>query len=290
MPFGRVVHRVPWWGKIAAKLALTHLPISSSTWQRIGLFRHGDMDDTAYARGIFDAHRRNAGISDLRDRVVLELGPGNSVATAVLAATYGARAILVDAGDFASRDLDFYRQLASELHSEGLSAPDLADVATLEELLGACGATYITDGLRGLQRLPDSSVDLVFSQAVLEHVRRHEFESTQREIRRILRPSGLASHRVDLKDHLGGGLNNLRFSPKVWESETFVAAGFYTNRLSFSEMLAVFRATFPVVSVQDVTRWDGRPIRRRQLHATFRGRSDDDLLVSGFRIRVALTE
>ena len=41
----------------------------------------------------------------------------------------------------------------------------------------------------------------------------------------MIRPGGLCSHVVDLKDHLGGALNNLRFSQRVWESRTMAGSG-----------------------------------------------------------------
>jgi hypothetical protein len=61
------------------------------------------------------------------------------------------------------------------------------------------------------------------------------------ECRRVLSDTGVASHSVDLKDHLEGGLNNLRFSEKLWESDFFVNSGFYTNRIQFYEMLNHFK-------------------------------------------------
>jgi len=42
---------------------------------------------------------------------------------------------------------------------------------------------------------------------------------TMNEYCRVLSSDGIASHRIDLKDHLGGSLNNLCFSVRVWESD-----------------------------------------------------------------------
>jgi len=41
------------------------------------------------------------------------------------------------------------------------------------------------------------------------------------ECKRTLKNDGLASHRVDLKDHLRGSLNNLRLRREIWESNLF---------------------------------------------------------------------
>lgn len=101
--------------------------------------------------------------------------------------------------------LDFYQGFANTLKMQGLvAAPDLSEVQSREDVLVICGAKYLSNGLSSLKAIADGSVDFIFSQAVLEHVRRHEFLETMQECYRILRAGGSASHSVDLKDHLGG--------------------------------------------------------------------------------------
>lgn len=282
---GAIKQNLPWWAKIAAKLVLSRMPAAYGLWQRLGLFRHGYMDTEQYALDVFGSHVERAGLAGrLAGKTVLELGPGDSVATALIAAAHGARALLVDAGAFARLDVAVYRQLADALCAAGLTPPRLDEVTALDELLEACGATYLTQGLASLRAIDAASVDLVFSQAVLEHVRKHEFLDTQRELARVLKPGGVCSHRVDLRDHLGGGLNNLRFSTRVWESPFFASSGFYTNRIGFDGMTASFRQAGFVAQVSDVRRWDKLPVERRHLAAEFREFPDEALNVCGFDV------
>jgi predicted SAM-dependent methyltransferase len=127
-----------------------------------------------------------------------------------------------------------------------------------------------------------ATVDLVFSQAVLEHVRRHELAPTLRETFRLLKPEGLASHEVDLKDHLGGALNNLRFSERLWEADWMARSGFYTNRVQFNEICKIFdRSGFDVELVK-MECFRALPTPRQKLSGCFRSLPDDDLLVSSF--------
>jgi SAM-dependent methyltransferase len=276
---------VPWWGKILAKIFLSRLPFGYGFWQGLGLFRHGHMDSILYAPRVFVSHARKAGLAgDLSGRVVLEIGPGDSVATAIVAYAYGARALLVDAGRFAKTGLSGYRALCVALSKQRLAPPDLSGARTLVDVLSACGATYLTSGLESLQQIDTASVDHIFSQAVLEHVRRREFAATMRECRRILKPSGVCSHRVDLKDHLGGGLNSLRFSERVWESSLFSESGFYTNRIQYGDMLAMFNAAGFDIIATEVDRWDRLPISRLKLASEFREIPDEELRVSGFHV------
>lgn len=274
----------PWWAKVAGKLVIARLPISGETWQRLGLFRHGAMDDGGYAQGVFTSHWKACGRPELQGATVLELGPGDSIATAVVAAAHGARAVLVDAGRYASPRIDVYAELAARLAADGLTPPDLSGVDSLDGVLRACQAQYLTDGLASLRTIPTGTIDVVLSQAVLEHVRRHEFEATMRELARALRPEGVASHRVDLRDHLGGGLDNLRFGSRLWESDVFVSSGFYTNRLTYREMLATFRQVHRGVETSVPERWEQPPIARSRLAREFRHLDDEDLLVPGFHV------
>lgn len=285
MSVGSPGSALPWWAKIAAKIVFSRLPTGYALWQRLGSFRHGAMDDAGYACSVFESHVRASGLhGELAGRRILELGPGDSVATAVIASAHGARAVLVDAGRFAQAAPASYAGLVAHLRERGLEAPDISRCRDLDELLAACGARYLTGGLRSLQGIESSSVDLIFSQAVLEHVRRNEFLQTQRECARILSAGGVCSHRVDLRDHLDGRLNNLRFPERVWESAFFVNSGFYTNRIQFDAMLAMFEQAGFAVHVSEVRRWESLPIARAKLAAAFRGIPDRTLSVCGFDV------
>jgi hypothetical protein len=267
-----------WQVKIAAKVILSRLPIGYSTWRRIRLFRHGQMRNPSYAIDVFDRHLRASGFVPFNGFTALELGPGDSVASAVLAAAHGAaQVMLVDAGPFADPSLELYRRLAAALTASGLTPPRIQDSWTLSDLLEACQATYLTEGLASLRTIDSESIDFIWSHAVLEHVIRDEFDATQAELRRIIRPSGIASHRVDLEDHLAGSLNSLRFSGRIWESGFMRRSGFYTNRLRASEVIASLeRAGFDVRSTIDS--WERLPLTRRELSPEFQHYADSDLL------------
>ena len=147
-----------------------------------------------------------------------------------------------------------------------------------------CDCHYLTEGLGSLVKIPDKSVDFVFSQAVLEHVKLSEFKETMVELRRILRPSGVCSHRIDLKDHLQRSLNNLRFSEHLWESEFMSSSGFYTNRIRYSTMISIIQDAGFDVQVIDTDKWNQMPIKKSSLWDYFRDMPDEELLISGFDI------
>jgi SAM-dependent methyltransferase len=271
---------LPWWCRIIAKIALSRLPLGGRTWQRLGLFSPGGMDDPDYACSVFEHHYRVAGAPP-PGFAFLELGPGDSLASAVIGRAYGAkRGWLIDSGAYASCDMGLYHRLAERLEA-GHPAVDLAHVRAAPDpkaMLAELSVRYLENGLAGLRDVPGGSCDMVFSQAVLEHVPRDEFAATMVEIYRILKHGGISTHQVDFRDHLGGGLNNLRFSDAMWEAPCFARrSGFYTNRLRLSEMMAMMRAAGFAVEIAARERWEQLPISRPALELRFRGMSDEDL-------------
>ena len=272
---------IPWWARIAAKLVLSRAPASYSLWQKLSIFRHGAMDRAGYACDVFEQHFANSGLAG-QPFVCLELGPGDSLASALVASAHGAsHTWLIDVGPFASGDLATYREVAAELSRRGLSPPPLDDVRDLTSLLARCRATYGTQGIESLRRIPTASVDFIWSHAVLEHVRRAEFTEYLKETRRVLRPGGRASHEIDLRDHLGGALNNLRISSRVWEAEWMARSGFYTNRLSKPQILDAFAQAGFRVEILRTLSWDSLPTPVGKFADEFRG---DDPAVRMTRI------
>ncbi len=274
---------LPWWAKIGAKVVLSRLPLSARTWQRLGLFSPGGMVDADYACGVFESHFEAAGPLP-EGFTYLELGPGDSLATAIIARARGASTgYLIDAGAYASRSIDTYRRLIVQLKSDGGvgGLSELEDCRTVDEILEAADCTYWQDGIEALARVPDDSVDFIFSPAAFEHSPLGEFADTCRQLYRIQRQTGVGSHWIDFQDHLGGSLNSLRFSETLWEAAWFAPrSGFYTNRLRFSEVLDHFRAAGFEADVRSIRRWDEMPLAPAKLDPAFRGLAKDDLLIS----------
>ncbi len=287
---------VPWQLKIGAKIVLARLPIPYAFWKRLGLFEHGDMNQPQRALETFIEHARTADVLDREaaapelqtqgdDYAVLELGSGDSIFTAVIARSLGASKIwLVDAGCFATTTMPLYSALIDYLRQQGFQVPMAASPQAFGDLLKDCQAEYLTDGVRSLAQLPPNSVDYCFSNAVLEHIPKGDFALLAAELYRVMKPDGVSVHRVDLRDHLGGSLNNLRFTGTTWEGDLFRKSGFYTNRIRFGEMVALFdRAGFDC-QFPRVARWEALPTPKDKLDEAFRHLPDDDLLVSGFDV------
>lgn len=280
---------IPWYAKIAAKLMLSRLPVPYPVWRRLGLFRHGAMQTFEYAFDVFRQHLETSGVSTREG--VLELGPGDSVFTALLAHAAGFRSIyLVDVAPCASADVEHVKAFARWLETKGLNAPDLRHCCRIQDILETCHAFYLTEGLASLRQIPSASLDLVFSQAVLEHVRYADFAATLHELHRILKPDGVSTHVIDLTDHLGGGLHHLRFPAHIWEHEGMAQSGFYTNRLRSGQILQLFREQGFSAELVRVQRWPNCPIARDKLAPVFRSLPEAELTISGLTLKARPVE
>lgn len=279
---------IPWYVKIIIKICLSQLPISHKTWScLLPIFQKGGMRTPQYAYSVFATHISMT--EDLSNSVFLELGPGDSLASALIARALGAEKIfLVDVEDCATRNMATYNLVYSFLSERGYNIK--VDLSSFENLMQSCHAVYLTSGLESLRELPSNSADFIFSQAVLEHIKKSELMPILEELARILKRTGISTHEVDLRDHLSESLNNLRFSDLIWESDIFVKSGFYTNRIRYSEMLTLFeKAGFKITRICKKN-WSEIPISRNKLHKQFRHLSDSDLRVASFIVSVTLLD
>ncbi len=244
------------------------------------------MERSEYVSGVFLRHWDRSEFSRKTGEFsIMELGCGDSLASCLRGHSVGAAGYyLVDAGAFATSDIETYKHIASALSRDGRIMPDLSRCRSTADILKSVKAQYLTRGLQSLKALPDKTVDFIWSQAVFEHMGKADFAETMRELRRVIRDDGVMSHRVDLRDHLESALNNLRFSTEAWESPLMSKSGFYTNRICYQEMLGFMSSAGFDVEVVRVDRWEKVPTPRNKLSKEFHAIPDDDLRVSGFDV------
>jgi hypothetical protein len=122
------------------------------------------------------------------------------------------------------------------------------------------------------------ALDMVFSQAVMEHVA--QVDSTYAAFYKWLCPGGLMSHTIDYKSHgyTSDWNGHWAISEKLWK----IVKGnrpYLINRLPHSAHIeAIKKAGFQIVG--EVKR-NSAPLPRQKLSEKFRTLSDDDLRTSG---------
>jgi SAM-dependent methyltransferase len=112
---------------------------------------------------------------------------------------------------------------------------EIAAARTQEEFLQRARIEYHAPADATRTGLPGSSIDVVFSNSVLEHVPEAVIGELMRESRRILKPDGIAMHSVNCGDHYAyfdsnvTQMNYLRFSSFAW--------GLWNNDLQYQNRL-----------------------------------------------------
>jgi len=223
--------------------------------------------------------------------VTLEIGPGDSIISGLVSKAYGAKTSwLIDEGAYSKSSLSSFKNTSDLLKSKKLPIPEINDYKNLSELLDQFDIRYLTKGIKSFSQIQDGSIDFCWSQVVLEHVSFNDFSFLLKELRRILKRNSISVHSIDFKDHLGGGLNNLRFPDLIWESKMFKNSGFYTNRIRPDEMLRMFKNEGFLVKILNTTRWSSIPIQRKKLADRFQHCSEDSLLISELLIQVSIKD
>jgi len=274
---------IPWWLKIFAKIILSRFPISYATWRRFSLFRHSvpNANESATALKIIERYLSIARLymSIEKGYNCLELGPGDSIITSLAAKKKGAEQYwLVDTQKFAYTDIKHLIDTSLEM---GIVHRNINNFHTTEDFLKYNKIQYKTKGMQSFTEIANSSIDLVWSKSVLEHIHVEKFENTLKELHRILKHNSVAVHSIDFRDHLSGSINNLRFNKTIWESYLFRNSGFYTNRLRPSQMIDLFSKNRFEVSIfhQDFNNKVSLP--RNKLSKDYSDLSDDDLRTTG---------
>jgi SAM-dependent methyltransferase len=180
-----------------------------------------------YFRGCFDDYFQELGVAQadvptyLHDKQIIEYGPGDMPAVALLMLAYGARSVMcVDRFPLlrlSPQNIEVLKQLVVNLPSVQRARAQLCFVTPGQPDSGFNPA-YIAYRVtpNGLSGLADWA-DLIVSRAVLEHV--NDLAATFADMRAALRPGATMIHLVDLRSHglhQHNPLDFLRWPPLLW--------------------------------------------------------------------------
>jgi SAM-dependent methyltransferase len=241
-----------------AKSAVNALPARqrSSARRRLAAGYDSAKDSATYAASVY---KRHSGRTGVRGRV-LEIGPGGNVATAALYVKNGAdSAVCIDSMPWVAGQDELYGALEVE---EVLDRIEYLSPVTIE----ACD-------------LPDESFDIIYSHATMEHV--SDPEQAVRNVARMLRPGGVTSHQIDLRDHrdFADPLRFLQHSRRTWR---LLTAGMFmpTNRWRASDFVEALERNGLRVTLADPTaEAEVTPTLRASFAPPFESKSLEDLAV-----------
>jgi SAM-dependent methyltransferase len=226
-----------------------------------------EKDRASYVQEVFAIHASVIRQCSSINGTVLEIGPGGNLGVALMFLNAGAeRAVCLDVVPWAATD---HTELYDHIVGDSTPFYERLDYRSSE----AIEAT----------RLPDDSFDIIYSHACLEHVL--DPARAVASISRLLKPGGVTSHQIDLRDHrdFSRPLEFLRWSARVWKLAHSHTG--YTNRWRRSDWTAAFAdAGLDVISA--VSTHEERPelLDRTRFHASFASRDVDDLACTGVLI------
>jgi len=253
--------------------------------------------------------------SVVRDQIntVAELGPGDSLGIGLAALLSGAeRYLAFDAVPHAKpeRNVAVFDELVelfrfrspipdstefpnlhptlenyafpSDVLTEAVMTESLSEArvsALREDLVNLAGMVTYQPQWQTRSRLSEHSVDLIVSQAVLEHV--DALEATYETMFRWLKPGGAMSHQIDFKCHSTADSWNghLAYSDTCWRLMRGNLPYFINRRSPSEHVNAAQAAGFQQIKLDRVLRDDGLPVTR--LAERFREISALDVNCSG---------
>lgn len=188
------------------------------------------------------------------------------------------------------------RDLPDGEHRERLRkrAAILADLARLRaatgDILARCSIVYHAPHDASATGLANGSIDVVYSNTVLEHIPEEALAGLFAEAHRVLRPGGHMLHLIDLSDHFSHGdptissINFLRFSEASFSkyNTTFL----YQNRLRSHQWRRIFEDSgFEIRVWQEIRDAGIRSLLPRfPLDRAFAHLSEEELCIGSIRV------
>lgn len=253
-------------------------------------FHKGVTESVAYVVTVFEDYFQFSNIQqqEFEGKMVLEIGPGDSLGVASLMIGLGVRQIVCIDRFFTYRDPNKERAILAALVE---AAPPLAKARMNRCLDNDYG--IVGDTIRYLPDLPIEKAadtigavrfDYIISRAVLEHV--YDIEKTYACCRKLMRDGGRMIHKVDLQNHSDIELHPLQFltySEGLWRLMSSNISR--VNRCRWPQHKAALEKNGFVVEKFEPTKMlsvsQVQSIRSR-LCSPFREMTDEDLSLGGF--------
>lgn len=127
----------------------------------------------------------------------LELGPGTDFGAQLILASLGAKVTLADRF-LTKMDPSYHGELYRRLAS-AWDGPKCQLENAVEGGHEATSLRLLQERAEALKSVSDASIDIIYSNAVLEHV--EDFRSVAIEAARITKAGGWGRHQIDMRDH-----------------------------------------------------------------------------------------
>jgi SAM-dependent methyltransferase len=164
-------------------------------------------DRVGYAWEVFNDYLEYSKLSsaELVGKHILEIGPGEHFGVAILFLAHGAAKVTcVDRFPSLlpnSEQAQVYKQLKGQLQDKGIDTSGFLSFTDNDYVIPASRLQYIAHTPLEMlgAKLPDVSVDIIISRAVLEHI--FDMDAGFASMDKLLKAGGKLIHEVDFRDH-----------------------------------------------------------------------------------------
>jgi methyltransferase family protein len=200
-----------------------------------------------YARKVFQDYLFYARlkIDFIKDKSVLEVGPGDNFAVALQFLIHGAKKVVCVDRFFSKRDEEknhkVYELLREPLKGREAELFDQAVTLQSDGIPRFNPEKFAYVYGKGIEEassaLPDDSFDLIVSRAVLEHV--YDIDAALESMTGMMKNGCYQIHKIDLRDHgmfSGSGMHPLTFltiPAFLWKRMTFYTGGLNRNLIDY---------------------------------------------------------
>ena len=266
---------IRWLAKAILQKGLSALPAAESAnyvFQR-RVARSLPASEAAFRRkfgralGHLEAYAEHGPSRPVGEAVVYEFGAGWDLAIQLSYWSLGVdRQILVDIRpnlrpELVNVTIERLARLRGELEEKAgrtLREPGVSSIGSAAELEDRYGIAYLAPCDARATALDASSVDFISSTNTLEHIPENDLVPILAECRRLLRPDGAMSSRIDLRDHFCdvdarlSPYNFLRYSDRTWRLVNSKLG--YQNRLRRPDYVRAFAEAELSIVEENVTR------------------------------------
>jgi SAM-dependent methyltransferase len=297
----------PWQLKVGVQFVLAHVPGGETVNNALQRW-NGSFCDAAIRGRVLGLARCLAEHLDVTGKTIVEVGTGWDAINALMLSVFGARRIY-SYDHVRHLRFDLAMNAVRQIGTSGAAIAEiggiepsllqdrigpLARAANIQELLNAARIEYVAPGDAARTGLPDHSVDIVYSYAVLEHVSEDAIASITKEARRVLVPGGVAFHNIGEHDHyvsVDPSISKVNFLQyPEWAWRLFVKNKIsYHNRLREPDFLRIFAANGATVTNKEsvIDPSDLETVKRMRLDARFAGLTPEQLAVTKTQVTLA---
>lgn len=293
-----------WRYKATLQLCLSCLPWGEKINHQLQKLR-GGTDHVSIDGGVADGLKMFksldiAGAGSVRDKILVEVGTGWLPVIPLLCAGFGARKIHTfdHVAHIRSRLVkDVLRQLKekAKIHPElqGIFTDQVIESAENDEqvdpwsLLHLFHVDYKAPADASKTGIEAETVDIFFSNKVLEHIPEEAIYSICREAFRVLKPGGIFYNYIGMLDHYSyfdkkiSRVNCLRYSDLFWKimAQNKIS---YQNRLRKSSYENIIgKAGFDIIKTEAIVpEEDLKTVKQMKLACRFQNMEPEDLAAS----------